>query len=167
MFRGIFVCVVALLCMNRPILGQADKTQPSTGDSGMNEEYRKFAEISDWVRARNARDFAFSAVKGIDEASYVTVGGIEQWITIRGEDRSNPVLLFLHGGPGDVTNPWSFLFFAPWEKYFTIVQWDQRGAGRTLRKTGESVASTMTVDRMTRDGIDVAEYLRKHLGKDK
>jgi pimeloyl-ACP methyl ester carboxylesterase len=77
------------------------------------------------------------------------------------------VLLFLHGGPGDVTNPWSFLFFAPWQKYFTVVQWDQRGAGRTLRKTGPAVASTMTVDRMTKDGIELAEYLRKHLAKDK
>jgi len=133
----------------------------------MAEECRRFEEVSDWVRARNARDCAVSAAQGIDEASYVAIGGIEQWIKIRGEDRSNPVLLFLHGGPGDVTNPWTFLFFAPWEKYFTIVQWDQRGAGRTLRKTGPSVTSTMTVDRMTKDGIEVAEYLRKHLGKER
>jgi pimeloyl-ACP methyl ester carboxylesterase len=84
----------------------------------------------------------------------------------RGPQQSRAVV-FLHGGPGDVTNPWSFLFFAPWEKHFTVVQWDQRGAGRTLRKTGPSVTSTMTVDRMTKDGIEVAEYLRKHLGKDK
>ena len=106
-----------------------------------------------------------SSASGIDEGSYVTIGGIEQWITIRGEDHSNPVLLFLHGGPGDVTNPWSFLFFAPWEKYFTIVQWDQRGAGRTLRKTGPTVKSTMSVDRMTKDGIEVAEYLRNISGR--
>jgi pimeloyl-ACP methyl ester carboxylesterase len=84
----------------------------------------------------------------------------------RGPQQSRAVV-FLQGGPGDVTNPWSFLFFAPWEKHFTVVQWDQRGAGRTLRKTGPSVTSTMTVDRMTKDGIEVAEYLRKHLGKDK
>ena len=107
----------------------------------MAEECRRFEEVSDWVRARNARDCAVSAAKGIDEASYVAIGGIEQWIKIRGEDRSNPVLLFLHGGPGDVTNPWSFAFFAPWEKYFTVVQWDQRGAGKTLRKTGKAVAT--------------------------
>jgi len=74
------------------------------------------------------------------------------------------VLLFLHGGPGDVTNPWAFALFAPWEKQFTVVQWDQRGAGRTLRHT---VASTITVDRMVQDGIELSEYLRKHLAKDK
>jgi len=166
-FRGMFVCFFVLLCAGRPTMGQTDKTQPSAAASTNDPEYRKFEEVSSFVRARNARDYAFSAAKGIDEASYVSIGGIEQWITIRGEDRSSPVLLFLHGGPGDVTNPWSFLFFAPWEKYFTVVQWDQRGAGRTLRKTGPSVTSTMTVDRMTKDGIEVAEYLRKHLGKDK
>ena len=60
-----------------------------------------------------------------------------------------------------------FRVLRPVEKYFTIVQWDQRGAGRTLRKTGSEVASTMTVDRMTKDGVELAEYLTKHLGKDK
>jgi pimeloyl-ACP methyl ester carboxylesterase len=55
------------------------------------------------------------------------------------------VLLFLHGGPGDVTNPWAFAMFAAWETHFTVVQWDQRGAGRTLRKTGQAVAPTMTL----------------------
>jgi pimeloyl-ACP methyl ester carboxylesterase len=173
MFRRIFACCFALICLDLGTLGQADKNQPSapapapSTATAPDAEWHRFEKVEDWVRARNARDYAFSAAKGIDEASYVPIGGIEQWITIRGEDRGNPVLLFLHGGPGDVTNPWSFLFFAPWEKYFTVVQWDQRGARRTLRRTGESVASTMTVDRMTKDGIEVAEYLRKHLGKDK
>lgn len=113
------------------------------------------------------RQYAIPSPKGIDEASFVTIGGIEQWITIRGWDRDNPVVLFLHGGPGDVTNPWTFALFAPWEKYFSVVQWDQRGAGRTLRKSGPAVAPTITVDRMVQDGIELTEYLRKHLGKEK
>jgi pimeloyl-ACP methyl ester carboxylesterase len=173
MFRSLFTRCLILVCLAGVGRAQSEKNQPSAAasipptDALWDAQWRRFEEIEDWVRARNARDYPMSSANGIDEGSYVSIGGIEQWITIRGEDRSNPVLLFLHGGPGDVSNPWSFLFFAPWEKYFTIVQWDQRGAGRTLRKTGESVASTMTVDRMTRDGIDVAEYLRKHLGKDK
>ena len=119
------------------------------------------------LRARNAQRYAISSPKGIDEAQYVKIGGIEQWITIRGWDRDNPVLLFLHGGPGDVTNPWSFALFAPWEKLFTVVQWDERGAGRTLRKSGPAVAPTITVERMVQDGIELSEYLRQHLGKEK
>ena len=172
MFLRTLACCLAFFFLDGGTIGQADKGQqpppavpaPTTA---LDAEYRKFEELESFVRARNARDYAISTANGIDEGSYVTIGGIEQWITIRGEDRSNPVLLFLHGGPGDVTNPWSFAFFAPWQKYFTVVQWDQRGAGRTLRKTGPAVASTMTVDRMTKDGIEVAEYLRKHLAKDK
>jgi len=121
-----------------------DAKQPSTTDS----EYRKFDEVVSFLRARNAQQYAISSPKGIDEAQFVAIGGIEQWVTIRGWDRDNPVLLFLHGGPGDVTNPWTFALFAPWEKHFTVVQWDQRGAGRTLRKTGPAIAPTMTVDRI-------------------
>jgi pimeloyl-ACP methyl ester carboxylesterase len=142
---------------------QDSTNRPDGSDAG----YRKLDETLSVVRARNAQQFVIDSEKGIDEASYVAIGGIEQWVTIRGQDRNNPVLLFLHGGPGDVTNPWTFALFAPWEKHFTVVQWDQRGAGRTLRKTGPTVAPTMTLDRMTQDGIELTEYLRKHLGKDK
>ena len=146
-------------------LGRApDYTQQlNTTDS----DYRKFDEMVSFLRARNAQRYAVSSPKGIDEAQFVKIGGIEQRITIRGWDRDNPVLLFLHGGPGDVTNPWTFALFAPWEKHFTVVQWDQRGAGRTLRKTGPAVAPTITVDRMVQDGIELSEYLRKRLGKNK
>jgi len=97
---------------------------------------------------------------------YVPIGGIEQWIQIDGEDRDNPVLLFVHGGAGASTLPLSS-GWRSWEKYFTVVQWDQRGAGRTYRKTGNSIAPTMTVDRMALDGVEVAEFLRAHLHKDK
>lgn len=103
----------------------------------------------------------------IHEDMYVPVGGIQQWITIRGEDRSNPVVLVLHGGPGDAWSPFSESLFAGWDKEFTLVQWDQRGAGRTFGKSGPSVEDTMTIDRMTKDGLEVAEYLTRHLGKKK
>jgi pimeloyl-ACP methyl ester carboxylesterase len=96
---------------------------------------------------------------GIDEKLFVPIGGIDQWITMRGQDRPNPVLLLLHDGPDDATNPWAYNVLAPWEKSFTLVQWDQRGAGKTLGKSGPSVASTITIDRMTQDGIELAEFL--------
>jgi pimeloyl-ACP methyl ester carboxylesterase len=131
------------------------------------EQNRKFDQTLSILRERNARQYAIDSVKGVDEATYVRLGGIDQWVTIRGEDRQNPVLLFVHGGPGDVTNPWSFALFAAWEKRFTVVQWDQRGAGRTLRGTGPSIESAMILDRMAQDGIELSEYLRKHLGKER
>ena len=172
MLRGIFAYCFVIVCVSylflfglvHKSLAQENSQQPA---SPTTEQYRKFEELVTFVRNRNTKNYAITKPNGIDEASYVPIGGIEQWVTIRGENRNNPVLLFVHGGPGDVTNPWSFAFFAPWEQYFTIVQWDQRGAGRTLRKTGREVAPTLTVDRMTKDGVELAEYLTKHLGKDK
>ena len=168
MSRRVFACSILVLCLSPTALGQAveDRQVPEAAQA-MDSGYRKFDEMLTFLRARNAKQYAISSPKGIDESSYVTLGGIEQWVTIRGEDRDNPVLLFLHGGPGDVTNPWSFMLFAPWEKHFTVVQWDERGAGRTLRKNGPGIAPTITIDRMVQDGIALAEYLRKHLRKEK
>jgi pimeloyl-ACP methyl ester carboxylesterase len=176
MIRFLLVFYLLLLCVGEGMFGpgavaqQGAATAPAAASAPVSAndlEYRKFEELASFLRARNAKQYAISSATGIDEGSFVTLGGIEQWITIRGEDRGNPVLLFLHGGPGDVTNPWTFALFAPWEKYFTVVQWDQRGAGRTLRKSGPSIAPTITVERMAQDGVELAGYLRKHLGKEK
>jgi pimeloyl-ACP methyl ester carboxylesterase len=168
MIRCIFACYLSLFCLWRGTFAQVAKDQqvPAT-PLVIDSEYRKFDSLLSFLRNRNAQQYAISSPKGIDEAQFVTIGGIEQWITIRGWDRDNPVLLFLHGGPGDVTNPWTFALFAPWQKHFTVVQWDQRGAGRTLRKSGPAIAPTITVDRLAQDGIELTEYLRKHLGKAK
>jgi len=105
--------------------------------------------------------------QGVKEEMFVRIGGIDQWITIKGDDRNNPVLLFLHGGPGDALTPFADAMFAGWEKDFTLVQWDQRGAGRTYAKSGTSIEPTMTVERMAQDGIEVAEFLTKHLNEKK
>ena len=115
---------------------------------------------------RTVQAVAIHSPNAIDEGLYVKIGGIDQWLQIRGQDRNNPVVLCLHGGPGA---SWLRLttLFLPWEKEFTVVQWDQRGTGKTLETTGASIASTMSVDRMAEDGIEVAEFLQTHLHKDK
>jgi pimeloyl-ACP methyl ester carboxylesterase len=143
---------------------KAQETPPGRSEAG---EFQKLEPALKFLRSRNARDYAVTSPNGIDEGSYVRVGGVEQWITIRGEDRNNPALLFLHGGPGDATNPWGYAAFRNWLKYFTVAQWDQRGAGRTLGRNGAGSASTITPDQMTRDGIELSELLKKRLHKDK
>ncbi|HTU00058.1 MAG TPA: alpha/beta fold hydrolase [Rhizomicrobium sp.] len=105
--------------------------------------------------------------KAVVEQMFVPIGGIDQWITIRGDDSDNPVVLILHGGPGDAWSPFADAMFAGWEKDFTMVEWDQRGAGRTYGKSGPSIEPTMTVERMVQDGIAVATYLTQHLHKRK
>src|SRR5437764_15491062 len=93
----------------------------------------------------------------IEEASFMTIGGIEQWVTIRGDDRRHPVLLLLHGGPGDVQSPFVSTY-APYEKDFVLVQWDQRGMGRTFAKSGTAGVS---LEKLIADGIDLAGQMHK------
>jgi pimeloyl-ACP methyl ester carboxylesterase len=101
----------------------------------------------------------------VDEAGFVALGGIEQWVTIRGSSCANPVVLFLHGGPGNPLSPYGGRIYAAWEKDFTLVQWDQRGAGRTFGRNGPPAA--LTIARMTEDGVALSDYLRRRLGKDR
>ena len=102
----------------------------------------------------------------IVEERFVWIGGIEQWIQIRGEDRSNPVLLILHGGPG-WPNATFTLPLRAWEKHFTVVQWDQRGVSKTLGRNGKEGSGEMTFERRISDAIELTEFLRNHLHKDK
>jgi len=156
-------------CRAAPQKGADDGDAPKldTTKVPQESEAQKFDAMVEFLRKRNARDYAITTPNGVDEAKYVELGQIQQWITIRGENRDNPVLLFLHGGPGDATNPWSYAVFRTWLEHFTVVQWDQRGTGKTLGKNGSSLAPTITLDRMTQDGLELAELLRKSLGKDK
>jgi pimeloyl-ACP methyl ester carboxylesterase len=97
---------------------------------------------------------------------YVPIGGIDQWVQIGCSRPGLPVLLYLHGGPGGTSVP-AATAWKPWEEYFTVVHWDQRGAGRTFRKNGAAGCGRLTVDRMVEDGIEVAEFLIGHLHQPK
>jgi pimeloyl-ACP methyl ester carboxylesterase len=105
---------------------------------------------------------------GVEESRTVRIGGIEQFVTIRGDDRRNPVLLVLHGGPGYVETPISWWYGRGWEEYFTVVNWDQRGAGKTyLLNDPKAVAPTMNREQFVRDTEALVAWLRKDLGKRK
>jgi hypothetical protein len=80
------------------------------------------------VQRRHARLSRIDEPDGIDEHGFVSIGGIEQWIALRGHDRNNPVLLILHGGPGACLSAVAFALFPGLEKHFTVVHWDQRDA---------------------------------------
>src|SRR5690606_20740455 len=105
-------------------------------------------------------------VHAIDEGLFVDVNGSEQWVTVRGCDRRNPVLLWLHGGPGIAMSGQAPLFFA-WERYFTIVQWDQPGGGATFARNGISGTGDLSIARYARDAEAVAEWATGHLATEK
>ncbi|QWP78330.1 alpha/beta fold hydrolase [Lysobacter sp. K5869] len=105
---------------------------------------------------------------GIERGQKVRIGGIDQWVSIRGNDRRNPVLLVVHGGPGYVSMPMSWWNGRGWEEYFTVVHWDQRAAGKTHLLTPQAqIEPTLTPERMIADVEEMVAWVRKDLGKDK
>ena len=85
----------------------------------------------------------------IAEVAYRRLGGLDQWVMIRGESVANPALILLHGGPGFSETGFFRHFNAPLEKSFTAVYWDQRGAGKSFDR---SIArSSMTVEQFISD----------------
>lgn len=122
---------------------------------GANDDYAPGRDI--------VRDFNhIVAENGVEETFDVTLGGAKQVVTVRGADRRNPILLYIHGGPGAAESPFAWAFQRPWEDYFTVVQWDQRGAGRSyLIDDPAALAPTMTLDRIRDDAIALIELLRR------
>ncbi|MFI9806404.1 alpha/beta fold hydrolase [Streptomyces sp. NPDC052301] len=117
-------------------------------------------------RRAHAKSLRITTPNGVDESSYVRIGGIDQWISVRGDDRTNPVILEVHGGPGA-----SNLIHVPrtraWERHFTIVRWDMRGAGKTFAAGGPEAQGEMTLDRLHQDALEVTDHIRARLGVDK
>ena len=105
---------------------------------------------------------------GVQETFEAPIGGTRQWINTRGKDRANPVMLFVHGGPASPAMPSAWQFQRPIEEYFTVVHYDQRGAGKTYRSAGAAGAGeVIPIQRYVDDAIEVAELVRRRYGKDK
>jgi pimeloyl-ACP methyl ester carboxylesterase len=103
----------------------------------------------------------------VDSAGFVRIGGIEQWVTAKGDSCANPVILFISGGPGNPLSPLSDTMYGAWSKDFIVVQWDQRGAGMTYGRNPPAEGETLTIERMAKDGNELAEYLALRYGKRK
>ncbi|NSL86114.1 alpha/beta hydrolase [Chitinophaga sp. Mgbs1] len=99
---------------------------------------------------------------GIQENYTVNINGVDQWLYARGQNKDNPVILFIHGGPASPLSPVMWTFQRPLEEYYTIVTYDQRGAGRTfLNIPPDSIAASIRIDTFVDDAIEVASYIRQ------
>jgi len=104
-------------------------------------------------------------LESIEKFEEISLGGDKQWIFYNGESVDNPVLLFLHGGPGFAQTPYSHFDSKKLKKHFIVVNWDQLGAGKSYNK--EINPKTMTVNRFLNDTYELIKYLKKRFNKKK
>jgi pimeloyl-ACP methyl ester carboxylesterase len=104
------------------------------------------------------------ARNGIASLEEVTIGETHQWILVRGTEKANPILLFLHGGPGSPYMGLSHKFQRELENNFVVVQWDQRGSGKSFPNTQET---SMTVEQFKSDTHELVLYLKNRFQRDK
>lgn len=112
------------------------------------------------------RDGAGKVVEGsVASLEEIELGGYKQTVLIRGRDVRNPVLLYLHGGPGSSELPLVRHFNAVLEDHYIVVLWEQRGAGKSYSPF--IPASTMTIEQFLADGHQLVNVLRKRFNKEK
>jgi pimeloyl-ACP methyl ester carboxylesterase len=122
----------------------------------------------DSIRARIADLRRIHTPEGIEELDSLQVNGSTQWVSIRGLNRSNPVLVFLHGGPGTAMLGMTWSYQKPWEDFFTVVNYDQRGVGKSFRAADSArLARTLSRDLLVDDAVAVVHHVRRKLGKEK
>ncbi len=112
-----------------------------------------------------ARTSTIDKPHAIAELTSIEIGDLQQWLLIRGEDQSNPVLLWLHGGPGSAQMPVHRAFNKVLEEEFVVVHWDQRGAGKSNHKGFSK--ETMTLDRFIEDAHEITQYLKDRFEQEK
>lgn len=105
---------------------------------------------------------------GIDRMEMVEIGGIQQALYIRGQNADNPIILWVHGGPGNSMMPFLHLYQYEWENDFTVVNWDQRNVGKTyFANDPAAVLQTMSAERVLQDVHEVTAYLKQQFNKEK
>lgn len=119
------------------------------------------------VRTVNTVRTRITADTGVQESTYVSLGGIDQFVTIRGEDVANPVVVYLHGGPGDSSHYLQYPVQGELEDTHTWIRWDQRGTGRTYYANPELSPADLSVDRMLADLDELVDYARERFGQEK
>lgn len=121
--------------------------------------------------ARAATYFSnhITAENGIDEGVYATLGGQEQYLLIRGENRDNPVLIWLHGGPASPEGYANYCFQKNLLSDYTVINWDQRGCGRTYfrNEKADPENKTATFEQLQTDLNDLVDYACQRFGKEK
>ncbi len=119
--------------------------------------YSKTPKINDYL--------GYIKPNSIASLEKVEIGGIKQYILIRGHDISNPLLLLLHGGPGTAEIVLAHRFDRELEEHFIIVNWDQRGSGKSFSR--KIPKETMKVEQFISDTLELVLMLKERFNKEK
>ncbi len=114
-----------------------------------------YRSLSQWRIAASTR---IDSPHGIESLEAVELGGVRQWLYLRGQDRDAPVLLFVHGGPGSPEMPLARSFGLRLEEHFVVVHWDQRASGKSALETVPP--ESLTIERYVADAVELIELLR-------
>lgn len=95
----------------------------------------------------------------------VSIGGVDQWLLIRGENRSNPIVLFLHGGPGSAQIAMARKYTQELERDFVVVNWDQRGSG--LSFSPAQPKESLHIEQFIQDTVELTRLLLQRFGQSK
>jgi pimeloyl-ACP methyl ester carboxylesterase len=105
---------------------------------------------------------------GIQESYFVNIGGIKQWVNVRGHDINNPIILFVHGGPASPMSPITWMYQKPFEEFFTIVHYDQRASGKTyVANDTMQLGNTINIEQYIDDAIELSEFIKSKYKKKK
>lgn len=121
-----------------------------------------YGSISEWRLATSTR---IDTPNGIESLESVEIGGVEQTIYLRGHDRNNPVMLFVHGGPGVPEMGVARTFGLRLEEHFVVVHWDQRGAGNSC--SPDVPDESLRLEQYLSDTAELVNLLRSRFGVEK
>lgn len=113
----------------------------------------------------NSKNTKINTEKGIQESTYININGIKQYIQIRGENRKNPIMIFIHGGPASPMSYVSSYYQKELESKLTIINYDQRGCGRTYYANNEDFQAN--IDTLIEDLNSIVNYAKQRFNKDK
>ena len=117
------------------------------------------------LRLINSNKNKIDTTTGIQESTYIDINGIKQYIQIRGNDKNNPVMIFIHGGPASPMGYVSAYYQKELESDLTIINYDQRGCGRTYY--ANNCDSKADIDLLVSDLDEIVSYAKERFGKDK
>lgn len=167
--KTLIAIISGILLVSVRVSDAADQQAQAPASAGGSPP-RTGQEVREQIRTLWADIGRIVAPNGIDEKRNVKLGWAEQWIMLRGQDKTAPVLLFLHGGPGSPISPSVYTYQRPWEDFFLVVHWDQRGFGRSRGKNlkdDAALAGTLNRKQLISDTIELIEKLRAEFDQDK